>query len=149
VNYFYNIGYGSCEESEYEQYSFGEELSKDELRRYVEMATVKALEETIKDRKGENNGMFFFSEDGISFQCLWNEIKRQLVVIGFAPIKYSATYSIFGWPSIVCGDDWETQRGEELKSLTGAIPESLRKRAINLGQSLLRERKDKPDGEKH
>ncbi len=133
MSYFYHIGWGSHEDSQHEQYSFDKKLSEDELRQYVEKATVRALEEAIKDKEGKDEKMFFFYDGGISFESLWGEIKRQLEKLGFVPLDFTAGYSIFGWPTI-CGKSWEGQRGDTLKSLAKAIPEELKEKARLLAE---------------
>lgn len=45
---------------------------------------------------------------------------------GFIPIKYESEWACFGWPSLICKESWEGQRGRTLDKLFEEIPEELK-----------------------
>lgn len=112
--YVYDIGYDTCEESGYNQYSHEKQFSKDDLYKIVEDAMFEALK-LLKDLNSEWKSI---KHPNVSTLMSWirpsveDEMKNvfadHLKAMGFVPIKFEASISFFGWAMADVPGDWDS-----------------------------------------
>ena len=128
----YDIGYGTCEESEFAQFFFHKILTKKELADYVHKATLNALRYAIKHRSAFTWGI----GEGSNFQELYERVKVELINVGFKPLEYDGKWSCFGWSSI-CINNWKRYTTLENKLLRKSIPKDLRQKVLEISRKAL------------
>jgi hypothetical protein len=103
--FIYDIGFGTCEESEYTQLIHSTEFSKKELEVLVHKALKKAYDtrEIPKDRAYDFTQYQFFHDRVIEILC--DEY-------GFRKVEFTAKWSCFGWAEIDYKESWRSYRGE-------------------------------------
>lgn len=111
MNYLYEIGYGSPEDSCYHQLWHDEEFSDEGLAQLVAEATIAV----IHICKAENNSVH-------SFSSIHREVAEWLIEYkGFSRAEYKARWSCFGWASIFTDAGWDTYKDDPLIELVEAV----------------------------
>jgi hypothetical protein len=132
--YLYNIGYGTCEESSYKQYSHEKKFSEQELRDIVKECIIAVIEHYAGrfGKGGYHETCFHVSDSGPQFDEIMNEpmFEELLIERGFNPSKFEARFDTFGWASAMDDTDWEGHTGEEDKKLQHEIAEVCRGKGI-------------------
>jgi hypothetical protein len=134
--YFYEIGYGSYEESEYATYTHEKKFTPEQLEKLVHQAIKKAFwpvfNEMAKNSDGSvpwrfNKQKKEYLELCLNFAALLNErnrdqdstvtfFDRELVKLGFKRLKYDAEVVFFGWKSVL-RKGWEKDVGPHQEKL--------------------------------
>jgi hypothetical protein len=116
----YQIGYGTCEESEYWELEHDDIFSKEELQQIVEdcLFEVMELEAGRFGESGHHKGLFV-SDDGPSFQHLMGERSFMCLLAerGFRKVDYETSCSVFGWASAVKPGDWSSHAGDPTRDM--------------------------------
>ena len=96
--HLYNIGYCSCEESEYEQLFHSKKFSYDELEAVVHDAIMKVLETNPK-----------FTE----YQSLHDDVIKILVSEhNFKKVEFTECWYCWGWSDVTIKDSWNGYRSQ-------------------------------------
>ena len=124
--YCYEIGYGTCEESEYRQYFHKEKYSSDELDFIVLGCLKVALPAELKKTRELYDGRDEFLKKmdirDPSVQDLFNnEFRAALKDAGFNGVKFEASYSVFGWGSSIKPEVWSEYRSDKTVRLCKAL----------------------------
>ena len=107
--YVYVVGYGTCEESEYDYLMHKEKLSKEQLREMVETSVVFVVKKMKKDKYSYIH----------NYEDVHGEVVEYLIKnYGFKKLEIEGRWNVFGWGSMFV-NDWEgyTETDEELKHL--------------------------------
>lgn len=106
MTYFYEIGYGSPEESEFSSLTHESKLTEDDIDTMIIEAIIKIVEDA------EN---IYIS----GYEDMHHSVIEYLVQEkGFEKVEYEEKWSVFGWPSLFDKEDWGEQRGEKLNKIT-------------------------------
>lgn len=125
--HIYSIGYGTYEESEYEQFYHQKKYTKSQLSKLVHKAVTKVLEDMMKDKPS------YVHEDGPTFQDIFHKVCEKLESMGFERVKFDAEWKCFGWSSL-CIDNWKGQDDSENIAMRKAIPKKLRASVMELAK---------------
>jgi hypothetical protein len=98
----YDIGYGSCEESQFSQLLHENVYTNDQLEEIVHVALKKAYD--TRDKTWNFTQYQEFHEKVIEILC--NEH-------GFYRVEFTAEWGCFGWSSIDIKDSWRSYRGKD------------------------------------
>lgn len=114
--YLYNVGYGTCEESSYNQYYHENNYSQEEFEKII----ILILCETIEDFAGKfdeqtgwnkiGDSVLWVTKKGVTFQELMGTdiFKNNLKKHGFQQITFQASFDSFGWASAMEPGDWSS-----------------------------------------
>ncbi len=117
IKYIYNIGYGTCEESDYFQLCHEIKYSQREFEKII----VKIVMKEFKGHKVEK-------DEKISFQDILYRLVEELTKnFGFKRVKFTAEFNVFGWANLLDKKDWEEDRNIQLNMLTNAIEKVTKK----------------------
>jgi hypothetical protein len=110
----YVVGYGSCEESEYEYLLHDDTIDKDELEAFVHECVLDAI-----DYKIEADEYIHTYQDIHDYviDALVNEYR-------FKRLEVEAEWACFGWASLFTKDDWQSYRGETDNKLVDRVNEA-------------------------
>jgi len=119
----YKIGYGTCEESAYWEYTHTQRFSRSELLDVVKEAVYAGLCAEHKHRK--SNG--WEADDIYEYidfcTCMSHTACRQyLVARGFVPVEYAETIDLFGWATM---QGWEEYACDDQKAMIAELGERL------------------------
>ena len=95
--YFYNIGYGSPEDSEYYTLIHDDRFDDTDLETMV----FEAAEAVIREKQKETHHHLHGYNDISPYVADWLVANK-----GFRFIEYEAQWTCFGWPSMFVKDDW-------------------------------------------
>ena len=131
--YIYNIGYYSCEESEYKQFIHDKEFSEEELENIVEECLFVALLVELKFRNKDdpefNWGGEEFNEPSLSdlFSSTYNHqtFVEEMTNKGFVPIRFTREVSLFGWASATNPESWDGHTNGKTKEMIGKLKKRL------------------------
>lgn len=152
--YLYDVGYGSCEESEYIQFSHKKKFDKEEFNSIVEECLYQCLLFEVKrevELAKKYPPMNYFcrgtlSFDGTrisqpSFQDLFMAsdgenlvFVREMSKRGFEKAKFEHRLGVFGWSSAVDPNDWKDHTNEDTKLLSQKFAAELEKENIEIHQ---------------
>jgi hypothetical protein len=119
--YFYKIGYHSYEESAFAELTHENKYTDEEIHNIVSNAVIRVLQEIVAKKK-----KCIFNS---SYEGLHDLITEDLIEMdGFKKVKYQSIWSCFGWASVTNEEDWEGQRGDNLKRLSSEIPIDLKQK---------------------
>jgi hypothetical protein len=108
--FLYNIGYHSCEESDYIQLWHKKKFTQDDLTNMIceaVLETVKA--ERVKDRKAYIHNF----ADVFSFVISGGVAVYLVEHFGFKEAKFQESWTCFGWDSIFEKKDWDTYKDKD------------------------------------
>lgn len=106
--YFYEVGYGSPEDSSYRQIQHEKLFTEDEFDNLVLSCVPEALINYIKGRKSWGLDRLD-KEMHINFSELHNHVTKILCnKHGFSPIKLTACFSTFGWADLIQDEGWDS-----------------------------------------
>ena len=116
MHFIYEVGYGTCEESNYMQFLHENKLSEKQLSKYVEECIVAVLPKMIKPRSEFEHIRTPSFQRVIDFQLPIRK-KGQLVKLrhlfveemrkrDFKVLGFEQKWSIFGWASALDPTDW-------------------------------------------
>ena len=128
----YQIGYGTCEESEFWEFEHDDVLTKDDLRQIVEDCLLEVMDmEAGKFGEGGFHKGLYVGDDGPTFQSLMGEPAFMCLLKdrGFRQIQYEESFSLFGWASAIKPGDWDSHTGD----VTGDMQVSLKARTETAG----------------
>ncbi len=114
--HIYNIGYGTCEESDYIQIYHKQKFTKSEFETIVAGVVIKVL-----------RGMKPMERKRVTFQKILYPVLQELTKKGFSRVKFDAEFDVFGWARILDENDWGTDRDEQLNFLTRNVSKELKK----------------------
>jgi hypothetical protein len=131
--FVYDIGYGTCEESQYWQYMHEEKFTSDEIQKIVEDCLFEVIEYVsgLKTEPRDLMNRLHFLESGPSFQGLMGTPKfhERLKKRGFKAIEFEAKCNLFGWASAIKPGDWDCHAD----STDGKFQENLLRRMKKAG----------------
>lgn len=115
MTYFYEIGYGSPEESSYFSLTHESKLTEDDINAMIIEAIIKVVE--------DSDNIYISGYEDVHGSVIKYLVEEK----GFKRVKYEARWTIFGWPSLFSQEDWRGQRGKRLDKIT----EELNKRGYD------------------
>lgn len=116
--FFYNVGYGTCEESEYWQFTHKGLYTEAELEQIVQDCMLEVLVKAakpkakwshqrspkIQDVMGDSHGI---RKNGELLR-IENRFLMAMERRGFKQVKFDRTISLFGWASCLDPKDWRS-----------------------------------------
>jgi len=137
--YLYNIGYGTCEESEYHQFYHTTKYTDEELEDIVVQCFCEIIEYSAGrfDETGDHdNPRLWVNEKGIKFSELMGEpiFNELLEKKGFKQVEFVARFSCFGWASAMLPGDWKSWASEKNETYQTRIKEFCEKKGIIIEQ---------------
>ena len=120
--YTYQIGYNTCEESNYLEVQHEKNFTEDELIEIVAECMKRVMVENKVARRYAKSCLSddLFGEIGFAFQLqeLFDEISNYLKDQGFESVKYDGVVDFFGWSSpLGNGNAWKTYKNETTEKL--------------------------------
>ena len=118
--YVYRIGYGTCEESDYDYLIHKEKFSKEQLTSLIHDCVLDVLMEAKEKKKNSDMGSPYLH----SYQDIHGEVVEKLIKKhGFEELRIEQSWDVFGWASIFIHGDWSGYREEpdDLTALVKAI----------------------------
>ena len=147
--YLYSLGYGTCEESDYRQYHHEKKFTSEALQEIVKECII----ETIEHHAGKFNEEGFHnylhvSESGPTFQHIFDDefYQQRLASRGFTPVKFEASFSVFGWASAIDMTDWSGHTSEMDVSLQQQIGSACREKGIFVETFMHKDKDETGDG---
>ena len=138
--YIYNVGYGTCEESEFWQLLHEKKFTAKQLNKIIEDCILEVLVQ-IADPTSEYEHL-----RSPSFQHIMNDRDRSdkyenrflkaMEDQGFQKIKFEQEWSVFGWASALDKDDWKGHTDKDQKALTNRIYKQFIKKRPNYENEL-------------
>jgi hypothetical protein len=132
--YLYSIGYGTCEESDYRQYSHGKKFSREDLRDIVRDCVIETIEHYASkfNEEGYHDDFFYVSSEGPTLEHILDSefYQQRLESRGFVPLKFESSLGVFGWASAMDPDDWEGHTSESDRELRQQIANACRDKGI-------------------
>ena len=121
--FFYEVGYGSYEDSGYIQLFHKKEFSEEEFEALILEVAPEAAERSLERQESledeTQKGDYY---RGHRFEDMYPHIAALLIEKhGFREISYCARYSVFGWPNLLDKSDWGSDRDETLTRLTDRL----------------------------
>jgi hypothetical protein len=130
--YKYKIGYGSCEESHYEELEHEEKFTYSQITKMIGEAIIDLWDDRWKDQHEyvekekkefvekyvgcEYEAGFFHELMTIEYffedENIWNWLIENK---GFKKITYTVDWSIFGWENLAEKDSWENEKDKHSK----------------------------------
>lgn len=105
--YYYEIGWGSHEESRYITLTNKAKYTKPQLNKIMQKAFKNLLDKGCLDNK------YRISFADINFSI----IDELILSFNFKKLEYQSTYRVFGSPNILDPEDWKGDRDKELDQL--------------------------------
>jgi len=118
--YLYQVGYGTCEESDFRQYMHRRKFSKEELEEVVAQCMAEVLRETGVENGYDGKGRWVQSVMPDDSEGHFN---RAMQAQGFEGVQYDAHVCLFGWGAVDDPEDWSTYRREDDKRILGRVME--------------------------
>jgi len=117
MSYVYNVGYGTCEESDFVQWIHAEQFSEDELSVIVEDCLIAALKK-LAHPKSE-----YLHQRSPSFQDLMESTQFHAAMRkhGFARLRFVAAFSVFGWAEALDKGSWASHTDDGDKRMAGRL----------------------------
>jgi len=115
--YVYEIGYGTCEESQFWQYMHREKFTEEQLFDIIEDCLFIALK---KMREPDSE---FEHQQHPSFQDLMSSWRKDAIFHeelerrGFQHIEFTASFSVFGWAKADVPGNWDGHTCPDSKAL--------------------------------
>jgi len=124
----YEIGYGTCEESQYWQFQHQETFTDKQLRKLVRECIFEVLSK-LADAKRESNKVNIFkkSRKPNSNGPQYNDVMdtdwfhKALKKRGFVRSKYTATCSVFGWANCLAPSDWKSWTSNTTRNMSRSL----------------------------
>ena len=115
--YWYKIGYGTYEESNYVELKHEKLFTKEDITKMIAEAIVDIEKsKPEKDRNWHQSSYQHFHKDVVQW-LIENK--------GFVSVEYEVGWSVFGWASVFDINDWGTHgRGEEDQMLAKLLGEA-------------------------
>ena len=137
--FFYKIGYGTCEESSFFEFSSPNKLSREELVNLFLEAAKKTYLELLFERDRVNKEYVqhntkdageLTEERPLSWQDIIDSrfFIEALKESKLEPIKYSEKVSVFGWANCIDPDDWAKYLDKEDKQMAIRLAKMLGKK---------------------
>jgi hypothetical protein len=137
--YYYDIGYGTCEESSFVTLTHEKKVTQDDLHQMIKKICIELYQEfhTDSDQFTDDGEKWHSLEkmfDHCTFQDLWNThrfprdedqvsiVDKLIKDYGFQRIKYEAEIAYFGWASLD-KVDWTGHTDELTQDLQKAVIE--------------------------
>jgi hypothetical protein len=110
--YLYKVGYHSCEDSNYQEYFHKKKYTEKQLKVLISKALVNASGlviqdkidfcKTLSEKRLEIKYLNQLTFSDIISQSIGSEnrFKEEFTKLGFKPVEYQSSYSIFGWSGI-------------------------------------------------
>jgi hypothetical protein len=119
--FLYKFGYGSYEDSRFSEVLHEIEYSGAEFKEIVFNAIIRVF-------RGIIDGKYdvYVHDDGVSYEEIHDYVLEEMLAVGFKEVKYKSEWYCFGWPGITDETSWESQRGDDLRELTAAIPQDIK-----------------------
>jgi hypothetical protein len=148
--YFYDIGYGTCEESQYWQFFHSEKFTEEELCNKIKQCFEVVLDNTkfvletdkhgykdytgyLKAKSGEEEILSVYEDRGPSIQNIMMSTRfhEALADAGFVKIKFEAHLSLFGWSHTADERSFSDYTGDVSKEVLKWFIEQYKKRGID------------------
>jgi hypothetical protein len=106
--FLYDIGYHSCEESDYIQLWHEKKFTQNDLTNMI----CEAVLETVKAERAKDPKAYIHNfEDVYSFAMNSGGVITYLLEhFGFKEVKFQESWTCFGWASIFEKKDWDTYK---------------------------------------
>ena len=117
--FYYSIGYGSYEDSDYIQLMHETEFGKRKFEQIIFDAVPFVLEELKtdflnKDAKYHWYYDFYDKRLHIGFDALFSIFAEVLCEhFGFERMGYTASFHLFGWPNMMEEDSWDHEKADK------------------------------------
>ena len=129
--YYYQIGYGSYEDSDDVMLSHEQKFTEKQFRDLCFEAAPQAARNYVGHRKLKYIKKLLCRprrRKEITFQDLFPFVAEQLIMHhGFKLVQSEQRFFMFGWPNIMDPKHWEDQRDEDLDALRKVIEAGLKK----------------------
>lgn len=148
--YFYEIGYGTCEESQYWHFYHAEKFTEEELRNKIKQCFEVVLDNTkfvletdkhgykdytgyLKTKSGEEEILSVYEDEGPSIQdfMMSTRFHEALADAGFVKMKFEAHLSLFGWARTADESSFSGYTGDGTKETLKWFIEQYKKRGID------------------
>ncbi len=116
--HFYDVGYGSYEDSSYYQYCHETAFTKEQFDQIIEDCLVEALHTTFPSHEGHHWYWPPNFSDVLGTHAFHNAVKKR----GFTPIQFHQRWDCMGWGAIDDPSDWSESNKEILDRLLPRIP---------------------------
>ena len=138
--YFYEVGYGSCEDSGSIQLYHTTAFSKDEFTEMVKQCSVKPAKDELENQlnycaRREMYDAALDSSDprfgrkhlpNVQFDSIYAKVAEQLCTIyGFLEVEYKEQVYFFGWSNLMAEESWTGHVGVEDKAFAKFLQKEL------------------------
>jgi len=145
VFHIYNVGYGTCEESEYIQWIHESKFTDKQLGDIVEEVIVAVLA-----KKADPKSQYKHVRSP-TFQHIMDdaEFEKEMYTRGFRKLEFEARFDVFGWSSALDQEDWKSHVDTEQRLLVGRLRKKLLKlkpkyeKELKIGEAAEKQRKSR------
>lgn len=112
--YLYQVGYGTCEESQYWSFQHRERLTEEQLTEMVRESMFAVLDKVAGNFKDSGlQDSLHVGKKGATHQEVMGHphFREAMQAHGFKEVKYMESFNLFGWSSCIDPDDWGADAG--------------------------------------